>query len=209
MVLVTSGPGLNIMTGLSCCWVDGIPLLLLAGQVLSAQKLENLVVKPRQRGVQESPTHQSVLSNTKYSVSLTHDCDFLYELDNSYQIAIKPRMGPVVIEIPVEISYKQIYMNANQPILSGFEQQLEPTLNLKYISESICQQIDNAKSPYIVLGNGIRNLPQDQLFRFLQILEELNISYSSTWASKDLIESFHSLDYYFGSPGNLGCREKN
>ena len=50
--LVTSGPGLtNIITGINCCWVDSIPLFVLAGQVVESQKLIHLKNWPRQRGV--------------------------------------------------------------------------------------------------------------------------------------------------------------
>ena len=50
--LFTTGPGgTNAITGVSCAWIDSIPIICISGQVFSNQTITNS--KLRQLGVQE------------------------------------------------------------------------------------------------------------------------------------------------------------
>ena len=86
--LVTSGPGLtNIITGINCCWVDSVPLFVLAGQVVESQKLIHLEERPRQRGVQESESEGLIKSIVKDYSTIKKANEFPKILDRLWKKA--------------------------------------------------------------------------------------------------------------------------
>tara|TARA_B100000886_G_C20426452_1_gene494317 strand:+ start:2747 stop:4519 length:1773 start_codon:yes stop_codon:yes gene_type:complete len=206
--LVTSGPGLtNIITGINCCWVDSIPLFVLAGQVVESQKLIHLKERTRQRGVQESETEGLINSIVKSYKSIQNPNQFPKILKKLWEDAITKRCGPVVLELPVDMSYKYI-----DEIISKEE--------IAKVSDSTCiegevslyplfDSIKNAKLPIFILGNGIRNCPQAIVEDFIIFLQSKNYIYISTWGSKDIIEQQANGGKYFGSPGIFGNRKAN
>ncbi len=205
--LVTSGPGLtNIITGINCCWVDSIPLFVLAGQVVESQKLIHLEKSPRQRGVQESETEGLVKSIVKSYSSIKNPSEFPLVIERLWAEASTNRCGPVVLELPVDMSYKKIK-------LSDFNVEKEK-LNLSTYKTNtdlkpLVSAIKKAKLPVFILGNGIRNTSNTVLNNFLRFIKSKNIAYLSTWGSKDFIEKIDPSDYYFGSPGIFGSRKAN
>ncbi|MAV63604.1 MAG: hypothetical protein CMG00_00260, partial [Candidatus Marinimicrobia bacterium] len=205
--LVTSGPGLtNIITGINCCWVDSIPLFVLAGQVVESQKLIHLKNWPRQRGVQESETEGLVKSIVKSYSSIKNPSEFPQILERLWIDATTNRFGPVVLELPVDMSYKKI-------------DQSNIVLEKNKLSKSNCQSkinidplissIRESNLPVFLIGNGIRNSSKTVIENFISFLKSHKFPYLSTWGSKDLIEGMDPSDLYFGSPGIFGGRKAN
>jgi hypothetical protein len=106
--LVTTGPGgTNAITGLSCAWVDSIPVLFISGQVTR----ESMMTEGdglRQRGIQETNIVAMVRPNTKYAVCVTDESQIRVELKKSLTIAKEGQPGPVWIDIPLDVQSKRI-----------------------------------------------------------------------------------------------------
>ena len=130
--LVTSGPGLtNIITGINCCWVDSIPLFILAGQVVESQKMIHLEKLPRQRGVQESETEGLIKSITKSYSTIKDSKDFPEVLQSLWNIASSNRCGPVVLELPVMVCI----------ILLSAAAEFEPTVTVDVLLLPSCLRV--------------------------------------------------------------------
>lgn len=207
--LVTSGPGLtNIITGINCCWVDSIPLFVLAGQVVESQKMIHLKNPTRQRGVQESESEGLVKSIVKSYSSIEDPNDFPSILNNLWNEALDKRYGPVVLELPVDMSYKPI-TNQYAPKQVKEEIKLTKTLSKYSELETLQHAIENSNLPLFLIGNGARDCEKSTINEFISLLAQKRLYYASTWGSKDLIENKKNGEYYVGSPGIFGSRKAN
>ena len=216
VVLVTSGPGLtNIVTGISSCWVDSIPLLVLAGQVLSSQRISELDIPIRQRGVQESPTHDLVRSNAKSSYSISKSCDLLYYLQIASRDAQAARQGPVILEMPVDTTYMAIPLdrkNYSCFLHNNFQSNIAKTLpdpKNELLIDRLIGCLSQSRLPLVLLGNGIRSLSQQSVNALIDFCVKNSIFYSYTWAVKDIIEPISHTTLCIGSPGIFGSRSAN
>ena len=105
--LLTTGPGgTNAITGVSCAWIDSIPLIFISGQVFSKQTINGS--KLRQLGVQEINIVDLVRPNTKYATTIKNASDIKYELEKAYFYATSNRLGPVWIDIPADFQAQEI-----------------------------------------------------------------------------------------------------
>jgi acetolactate synthase-1/2/3 large subunit len=188
-VLVTNGPGSsNTITGVLGAYQDSIPMIIISGQVPSNQSLNNLQhINLRQLGVQECDIISVVKPITKYAIQITNPNDIIPILEEAYTQATTGRMGPVWIDIPLNIQSSQIEIP-------------EPT-NIEKIIETIFQ----SKNPIIITGNGVHLSNSEDLF--YQLKEKLKIPVISTWTSKDLMNQDDPL--FVGNFGVLGERAGN
>ena len=117
------------------------------------------------------------------------------------------RCGPVVSELPVDMSYKYIDEIISKEVI---EKVSDNTCIANEISlNPVFDSIKNAKLPIFILGNGIRNCSRTIVEDFIIFLQSKKYIYLSTWGSKDIIEQQAENGMYFGSPGIFGNRKAN
>jgi acetolactate synthase-1/2/3 large subunit len=108
VVLVTSGAGaLNCLTGVAASYIDSTPLLIISGQVKTAD------IKPfgmRSKGVGEVDISTMVEGITKdYCRVYKEDLSHLKEtLDGLIRIATTGRKAPVWLEIPLDVQNMEV-----------------------------------------------------------------------------------------------------
>lgn len=198
-VLVTNGPGsTNTITGVVGAYQDSIPMIVISGQVPVNQSLGSLkYTKLRQLGVQECDIIGAVKDITKYAVQITDPKTIPYHLAVAYNEATTGRMGPVWLDIPLDIQSALIepedYTISNIPNSNEYD-----------ITE-IVDLIVKAKKPVIVTGNGI-HLSKCENY-FITLKNKLQIPVVSTWTSKDLMSNDDPL--FVGNFGLLGERAAN
>ncbi len=146
VALVTSGPGAtNAVTGIATAYMDSIPLVVLTGQV---------------------PTH--LIGNDAFqevdSVGITRPCvkhnflvkdvrDLAMILKKAFYIATTGRPGPVVVDIPKDVTAakadykypKQIALRSYRPVTKGHIGQIKRALKLMMAAER----------PMIYTGGGV------------------------------------------------------
>jgi acetolactate synthase-1/2/3 large subunit len=188
-VLVTNGPGSsNTITGVLGAYQDSIPMIIISGQVPTKQSLGSLNnISLRQVGVQECDIISMVKPVTKYAIQITNPNDIFDILEEAYKQSTTGRMGPVWIDIPLDI--QSAYVES-------------PKI---YNLEEIIGAIFRSKYPVIVTGNGIHLSNSENLFYKLK--EKLQIPVVSTWTSKDLMSQNDPL--FVGNFGLLGERAGN
>jgi len=198
-VLVTNGPGsTNTITGVLGAYQDSIPMVVISGQVPTNQSLNSLENKNlRQLGVQECDIIKMVSSITKYSVQITDKNLVEYHLNRAYMEATSGRMGPVWIDVPLDIQSMDI------DVENIVEEKVEKILN--YDFDEIYRLLINSKKPLIVTGNGVHLSRSEDIFHELK--NKIKIPIVSTWTSKDLFDS--GDDLYVGNFGLLGERSAN
>jgi acetolactate synthase-1/2/3 large subunit len=103
LAIATSGPGGgNLVTPIQDCFYDSTPCIFITGQVTSQ------FIRPdssiRQLGFQETPIVDIVRPITKYARLLRCADDIVEFLDDAIRICKSGRPGPVLLDIPVDIS---------------------------------------------------------------------------------------------------------
>ncbi|MVX62337.1 thiamine pyrophosphate-binding protein [Clostridium chromiireducens] len=202
VVLVTSGPGAtNAITGVTAGWIDSTPMFVISGQAKRSDLVKDTGV--RQMGSQEVQIVEMVKPITKYAVQILEPMDIKYHLERAYHEATTGRMGPVWIDIPLDVQAAMI----DEEKLIGYEKE-----NDKKNKSDLCNQITNtinllknAKQPLILAGNGIKLSNAEE--EFYELINSLQIPVLTTWKSIDLLEESHPL--YAGHPGGMGDRGAN
>ena len=208
-VLVTNGPGAtNAITGVSGAYGESIPMIVISGQVPTGQSLGSLPddIKLRQLGVQECDIIDVVKSMTKYAVQVTDPKDIKYHLQKAYHEATTGRMGPVWLDIPLDIQNAQIDIDE----LIGyedFEWYVDSTYSITDEDDmnEIIESITKSKKPVMVVGNGIHLSKTEE--KFLKLKNELGVPIVATWTAKDLVSDDDNL--FVGNFGLLGERAAN
>ena len=141
------GPGVtNMMTGIADAFFGNIPVIFISGQV---NTYEYKYDKPiRQQGFQEMEVVNVVKPITKYAVLLDKAEDIRYELEKALHIATTGRKGPVVIDLPMNISRAEI----NPDNLRSFIP--EPETVKTFDVQQVVSLLESAKRPMLLLGGG-------------------------------------------------------
>lgn len=201
LVLVTNGPGSsNLITGVLGAWQDSIPMFVISGQVPRHQTLSAEPLPLRQLGLQEANIISMVQYCTNYAVQLTDASRIKYEVDRAWYLATTGRMGPVWLDIPIDLQAEFI----------------DPDLQAEYLPEVIYLRghhdmtdintvISRAQRPLIIAGNGIHLADAEVEFR--QLVDRLQIPVICTWNATDLFSFEDPL--YVGNFGLLGERAAN
>ena len=197
VVLVTNGPGSsNTITGVVGAYQDSIPMFIISGQVPTNQTLQSGL---RQLGVQELDIIPMVKDITKFAIQVRDASKIKYYLEKAYYECTSGRMGPVWLDIPLDIQSSVIEIEN----LQGYTPPVEPITNLDI--DSILNVLNKAKRPLIITGNGIHLSNTENIFK--EIINKLQIPAISTWTSKDLFNWHDRL--FVGNFGLLGERAAN
>jgi acetolactate synthase-1/2/3 large subunit len=147
VALVTSGPGAtNAVTGIATAYMDSIPMVIITGQVPThAIGLD---------AFQECDTIGITRPVVKHNFLVKDVRDLALTLKKAFHIARSGRPGPVVVDIPKDVSFKkttyegypaEVQMRSYNPVRKGHGGQIRKALQL----------LMSAKRPYIYTGGGV------------------------------------------------------
>ena len=204
---VTTGPGgTNAITGVLGQWLDSIPGLYISGQVKQSTTIDACPELPlRQLGDQEADIKSMVRSITKYCVTIKDVRYVKYEIDKAIAIALSGRPGPVWIDVPLDI--QGAYVEESDMYEWDSSELKDPTdadVTDRQLEELV-KRIQQAKSPVIYVGNGVRLAGRTEAF--IELAERLNIPVVTAISGSDIIWHDHPL--CFGKPGLCGDRIGN
>ncbi|MBV9818577.1 MAG: biosynthetic-type acetolactate synthase large subunit [Solirubrobacterales bacterium] len=144
--LGTSGPGAtNLVTPICDAMMDSVPLVFLTGQVQT-----HLLGTD---GFQEADTIGITMPIVKHSFMIRHPLEIPRTLHEAFHIARSGRPGPVVVDIPSDLSRADIpYEPVSDVHLPGYQ----PTTdgNQKQIRLA-AKALANARRPVIYAGGGV------------------------------------------------------
>ncbi len=145
--LVTSGPGVtNAVTGIATAYMDSIPMVIITGQVPTAAIGLD--------AFQECDTVGITRPIVKHNFLVKDARDIADVMKKAFHIARTGRPGPVVVDIPKDVSYKMVpyhgypktvEMRSYNPVRKGHGGQIRKALQL----------LLTAKRPYIYSGGGV------------------------------------------------------
>jgi acetolactate synthase-1/2/3 large subunit len=146
VALVTSGPGVtNAITGIATAYMDSIPMVIITGQVPTpAIGLD---------AFQECDTVGITRPIVKHNFLVKDVRDLALTLKKAFHIARTGRPGPVVVDVPKDVSLKtcafvypdKVEMRSYNPVKKGHGGQIRKAMQLLLA----------AKRPYIYTGGGV------------------------------------------------------
>jgi acetolactate synthase I/II/III large subunit len=145
----TSGPGAtNIVTPLADAMLDSVPVVFFTGQVRT-----DLLGTD---GFQEADTIGITMPIVKHSFMIQHPLELPRAIHEAFYIARSGRPGPVLIDIPVDLSRADIPYESGAVAISlpGYQPTIEG--NQKQIRQA-AKAIAAAKRPVIYAGGGVIN----------------------------------------------------
>ena len=148
VVLVTSGPGAtNAVTGIATAYMDSIPMVVISGQVQSHLIGEDAFQETDMVGISRPIV--------KHSFMVKHATELPMIFKKAFHIASTGRPGPVVIDIPKDITRpdekfeyaypKTVKMRSYSPAQRGHTGQIKKAVKLLLA----------AKRPVIYAGGGV------------------------------------------------------
>ncbi|MCW5604260.1 MAG: acetolactate synthase 3 catalytic subunit [Burkholderiales bacterium] len=146
VALVTSGPGVtNAVTGIATAYMDSVPLVILTGQV-PTQAIG-------QDAFQECDTVGITRPCVKHNFLVKDVRDIASTIKKAFYIAATGRPGPVVVDIPKDITTQQadfdypktISMRSYNPVIKGHAGQIKKAI----------QMLKGARRPMVYTGGGV------------------------------------------------------
>jgi acetolactate synthase-1/2/3 large subunit len=148
VALATSGPGAtNLVTPIADAMMDSVPVVFITGQV----RTELLGTD----GFQEADTIGITMPIVKHSFMIQHPLELPRAIHEAFHIARSGRPGPVLIDIPQDLSRADIpYEPVADLALPGYQPTIEG--NQKQIRQA-AKALAAAKRPVIYAGGGVIN----------------------------------------------------
>jgi acetolactate synthase-1/2/3 large subunit len=148
VVLVTSGPGAtNAVTGIATAHLDSIPMVVISGQVATPVIGSDAFQEVDMVGItRPCVKHNFLIKDIK---------DIAETFKKAFHVATTGRPGPVVIDVPkditdpyIKIPYKypkKVSMRSYNPVVKGHKGQIKKAVDL----------LLSAKKPMIYAGGGV------------------------------------------------------
>lgn len=187
VAIVTSGPGAtNAITGIADGMSDSVPMLVFIGQVARSGIGKD--------AFQEADIIGITMPITKYNYQIRDVADIPRIITEAVHIATTGRPGPVVIDLPKDVSeMKTSFYYDPEVTLPSYQPTIEPNaLQVK----KILTQLKKAKKPLIVAGGGVNYAnAAEELQAFA---ERYNIPVVSTLLSLGVMPIEHPLSLGMG-----------
>ena len=166
---MTSGPGVtNTVTGIATAYMDSIPMVVLCGQV-PTQYIG-------QDAFQECDTVGITRPCVKHNFLVKDVKDLAVTIKKAFHIAATGRPGPVVVDIPKDITAqmfefdypKSIQMRSYNPVVKGHLGQIKKAVQI----------LQEAKRPIIYTGGGV--ILSDAAEKLTELARKLNFPVTNT-----------------------------
>jgi acetolactate synthase-1/2/3 large subunit len=153
VAFATSGPGAtNLMTPITDAMMDSVPVVFITGQV----RTELLGTD----GFQEADTIGITMPVVKHSFMIQHPQELPRAIHEAFYIARSGRPGPVLVDIPQDLSRAEItYEPVGDVRLPGYQPRVEG--NQKQIRQA-AKALAAAQRPVIYAGGGVVNANASQ-----------------------------------------------
>lgn len=182
VVLVTSGPGAgNTVTGLMTAQMDSVPIIVITGQQIRSMLGMD--------AFQEADIFNMTMPVVKHSYLVRETNDLPKVVDEAFHIATTGRPGPVLIDVPKDVSSGAFTGKFGAPLDLPAYAQNHATDNKKV--QAIADAWAKAKRPVILAGHGV--LISGANGRLRQLAELTDTPVTTTLLGKGAIPETHKL----------------
>ncbi|CAK4832796.1 unnamed protein product [Aphanomyces euteiches] len=193
--IATSGPGAtNLITGIATAYMDSTPLVIITGNVPTTVMGTD--------AFQEADIVSMTMPITKHSYLVRDVNDLQRIIHEAFYIANTGRKGPVLIDIPKDISNHEVVMQNSEISLRGYQPSFEfDPLQI----DNLLEAIEAAERPVIIAGGGV--VYADAAVELLEFVQKAQIPVATTLLGLGGFPSKHELS--MGMPGMHGTYTAN
>ncbi|GAF16036.1 LOW QUALITY PROTEIN: acetolactate synthase large subunit [Bacillus sp. JCM 19046] len=158
--IVTSGPGAtNVVTGIADAMMDSLPMVIITGQV--GTKVIGT------DAFQEADILGITMPITKHNFQIRSVDDIAQTVKEAFHIATSGRKGPVLIDLPKDVSQQKTVFRYDEPLhLPGYQPTLKPN---KQQIRKVLEKISEAKKPVVLAGAGVLHAnASEELTQFIE-----------------------------------------
>lgn len=191
--LATSGPGsTNLVTGIASAFMDSIPVVFITGNVDASLLGRD--------SFQEVDTTGIAMPITKHSFIVNHVAELAHSLREAFRIAGAGRKGPVLVDIPKNITLASTDYEPQPPV------RIPPAKppRAECLSRTV-QAIRSAQKPLLYTGGGV--ISSDASQELLQLAEQTDTPVASSMMGLGGFPADHPL--YLGMIGMHGAYAAN
>ena len=182
VVLATSGPGAtNLVTGIATAYMDSVPMVAFTGNVATSLLGRD--------SFQEAYIEGITMPITKHNYTVRRVEDLADTMRAAFRIAQSGRKGPVLVDIPKDITAASCEFTPKAP-------ELIRTVT-RYNEEDVkkaAQMINESERPIVYFGGGVRSAAGCQPLR--DLLEKTGMPATYTLMAAGVLS--------YGEPHNLG-----
>ena len=182
VVLATSGPGAtNLVTGIATAYMDSVPMVAFTGNVATTMLGKD--------SFQEAYIEGITMPITKHNYTVRRVEDLADTMRAAFRIAQSGRKGPVLVDIPKDITAASCEFTPKAPELIRTVTQ--------YNEEDVkkaAQMINESERPIVYFGGGVRSAAGCQPLR--DLLEKTGMPATYTLMAAGVLS--------YGEPHNLG-----
>ncbi len=191
VAIATSGPGaVNLIGGIADAYFDSVPCLFITGQDYTSNLLNNQGT--RQVGFQDMNIVKMVETITKHAVMITDPNDIAYHLEKAVWMMTDGRMGPVLLDIPIDIQFAEI----DELNLRHFTPEEKISNDMMGLYTRAAQLLKNAQRPLVIAGGGIQLSGAVDVFR--NMISKTKIPVVTTLNGLDTAESSYGFSGLYG-----------
>ncbi|WP_407946741.1 biosynthetic-type acetolactate synthase large subunit [Paenibacillus tarimensis] len=194
--IATSGPGAtNLVTGIATACMDSVPLVVITGNVATSLIGTDAFQEADIVGITQPVTKHSYLVQRVEDLAVT--------IRQAFRIANEGRKGPVLIDIPKDVSAASttfIY-----PEIEAVEDAAELGASQEAAAAELADMIRAAEKPVILAGGGVIHSEAAEVMR--NFAEKLNLPVTTTLMGLGSIPGGHPLS--LGMPGMHGTYTAN
>ncbi len=188
VAVVTTGPGSsNALTGIAGAFFDSVPLLVLAGQVKTADYNED--GRLRQKGPQEIDLVSMAKNLTKMAKTCFDPDTVPQDIEAAVMVAFLGRPGPVMLEVPLDVQSKITNgdgfnaLTVSRHSLDAENFEADP--KMQSACASIGDRLMAAKKPLLIIGHGVASSGHVDTAR--KLVRKHRLPVSLTWPMIDFL----------------------
>ena len=188
VVIATSGPGAtNLVTGIATAYMDSIPMVAITGNVGNS-----LIGRD---SFQEVYIAGITMPITKHNFVVRRVEDLADILREAFEIAASGRPGPVLVDIPKDVTAAVTDYKPMKPKAHEHTQK-------EYDLSEIAKVINSAKKPVVFIGGGVRISKAEN--EVLELIKKANIPAVHTIMAAGVLRYDEPLNYgILGMHGNV------
>lgn len=197
--LVSTGcAGTNTFTGILNAWQDGIPCIIISGQNKLKETSRYSGIPIRTFGQQEADLIPMVERMTKYATMVSDPKRIAFEMEKALYLARQGRMGPVWIDVPLDVQNMRVDPEKLEHFVPGVEVEMEPqNEDIQYTVAALSK----AQRPVVLIGSAIRSSGATEELETL--IERLGLPLVYAGSAPDTYGLENALS--IGSVGTMGC----
>ncbi|MBQ9329113.1 MAG: biosynthetic-type acetolactate synthase large subunit [Solobacterium sp.] len=180
VVLATSGPGAtNLVTGIATAYMDSVPMVAFTGNVGTGGLGKD--------SFQEAYIEGITMPITKHNYTVRRIEDLADTMREAFRIAQSGRKGPVLVDIPKDISAAVTEFEPKEPV--------RPEVIDTYDTEQLkkaAELLGSAKRPVIYFGGGVISSEAEEPLK--AVMEKADIPATWTLMAKGILDDEDPLN---------------